>query len=236
MASDFFSFKQFRIRQDRSIFKVGTDAVLLGAYADVNSARTILDIGTGTGLIAIMLAQRCEAEITAIEPDPCSFEQALSNVRQCSWSSRISVVNTELQNYYPGNEKFDLIVCNPPYFVDSLKNPDPRKASARHNVSLNRNDLLSGISRLLADNGRFQLILPLAEGNIFIEEAGYSGFYCYDILKIIPVPGAGIRRMILSFSRNRQETAENILTIEGGGQKGFTEEYKNLTKDFYLKF
>lgn len=236
MASGSFSFKQFTINQDRCAFKVGTDGVLLGAYADVSDAGTILDIGTGTGLVAMMLAQRSKAEITAIEPDLNSFKQACSNIRQSKWSARINVINTVLQNYSNNEEKFDLIVSNPPYFVDSLKNPDPLKASARHNVTLNSSDLLSGISRLLAKKGRFQVIMPYAEGNVFIAEAQAYGFYCNDFLKIKPMPTSPVRRMILAFSRNRRKPAEKFLTVEYGKRHDFTEEYINLTKDFYLKF
>ena len=236
MTSGSFSFKQFTINQDRCAFKVGTDGVLLGAYADVSDAGTILDIGTGTGLVALMLAQRSKAEITAIEPDFNSFEQACSNVRQSKWAERINIINTDLQNYRNNEEKFDLIVSNPPYFVDSLKNPDPLKALARHNITLGSNDLLNGISGLLAEKGRFQVIMPYVEGNIFIAEAQAYGFYCNDILKIKPMPTSPVRRMILAFSRNRCRPAEKFLTVEYGKRHDFTEEYINLTKDFYLKF
>ena len=143
----------------------------LGPTADITNKKRILDIGSGTGLIAIMLAQRSDAEIVAIEPDPESFLQACDNVSGCKWSSRIKVVNTDLQSYDPGTDKFDLIVTNPPYFSNSLKNPDPRKSATRHNDSLSSDDLLSGVARLLADNGIFQLIMPYVEGTIFIAEA-----------------------------------------------------------------
>ena len=178
MASGSFSFKQFTIYQDRCIFKVGTDGVLLGAYADVSGIKTILDIGTGTGLIALMLAQRSEAEITAIEPDLNSFEQACSNVRQSKWSHRIRVINTDLQNFMTESKQYDLIISNPPYFIDALKNPDPGKAAARHNVTLNNIDLLRGISGLLTDDGLAQVIMPYDEGSILIAEAHEFGRYC----------------------------------------------------------
>lgn len=236
MASSSFTFKQFNIYQEKCSFKVGTDGVLLGAYTDINGIRTILDIGTGTGLIALMLAQRSEAEITAIEPDRNSFEQACDNIRRSKWSDRIQVINTDLQNYRPGTSGFDLIVSNPPYFVDSLPNPDPGKAAARHNITLDRQELLRGISELLVENGRFQVILPYPDGNIFIAEAQSYGFYCYDILKIKPLPTSEVRRMILGFSGRRQERKEKFLTIEHGPRHDFTKEYIRLTKDFYLRF
>ena len=236
MANNYFSFKQFTIYQNKSAFKVGTDGVLLGACTDVSGVKRILDIGTGTGLLAIMLAQRCAAEVVAIEPDHDSFSQTCYNVSLCKWNSRIKVEFTDLQNYYPGKDKFDLIVTNPPYFSDSIRNPDSRKSSTRHNDSLTPAELLKGVSRLLEVKGFFQLIMPYVEGNIFIAEAQNADLYCNKILKIKPLPDAEIRRLILKFSRNRIKISERYLTIEKGKRHEFTEEYINLTKDFYLKF
>jgi tRNA1Val (adenine37-N6)-methyltransferase len=236
MANSYFSFKQFTIYQDKSAFKVGTDGVLLGATADIAGAKQILDIGSGTGLVAIMLAQRCEADITAIEPDFDSFIQACNNVSHCKWNSRIRVEHSDLQNYYPITGKFDLIVTNPPYFTGSLKNPDPRKSAARHADTLSSDVILSGVTRLLADGGRFQLIMPYVEGNIFIAEASKYGLFCNNILKIKPLPTAEITRLILSFSRERLKVTEKFLTIEHGRRHDFTEEYINITKDFYQTF
>ena len=236
MVNSYFHFKQFTINQDKCTFKVGTDGVLLGACADVAGARKILDIGTGTGLIALMLAQRSNAEITAIEPDHDSYEQACDNVRQSKWHKRIKVVNTDLQNYDPGDVRFNLIVTNPPWFADSLRNPDPCKAAARHNVTLDNAGLLKGVARFLDDDGRFQVIMPYVEGNIFIAEAGERGLFCNSILKIKPLPTSEVRRLILAFSRERLKASEKFLTIEHGKRHEFTEEYINLTKDFYPKF
>ncbi|MCX6253537.1 MAG: methyltransferase [Bacteroidia bacterium] len=236
MANNYFSFKQFTIYQNKSAFKVGTDGVLLGASADVTGVKRILDIGSGTGLIAIMLAQRCDAEIITIEPDYDSFIQTCENVSLCKWSNRITVEHTSLQNYFPAREKFDLIVANPPYFNDSLKNPDTRKSTARHNVSLTSDDLLEGVSRLKENDGCLQLIMPYVEGNVFIAEAHKHELYCNNILKIKPMPATEIRRLILTFSRLRLKTTEAFLIIERGRRHEFTEDYINLTKDFYLKF
>jgi tRNA1Val (adenine37-N6)-methyltransferase len=235
MSNSHFSFKQFTIQQDKAAFKVGTDGVLLGAAADTSCVKHILDIGTGTGLIAIMLAQRCNAEIVAIEPDSGSFNQCLENVANCMWKERIKVENTTLQDYL-SPEKFDLIVTNPPYFADSLKSPDTRKSASRHNDSLSNDELLKGASRLMEEGGRLQLIIPYAEGDIFIAEASSYGLYCNSILKIRPLPASEVKRMILTFSCQKIVTVEKFLTIEHGKRHEFTEEYTNLTKDFYLKF
>ena|SRR4030043_872671 len=236
MANNYFSFKQFTVYQDKCAFKVGTDGVLLGACADISGVKHILDIGTGTGLIALMLAQRSDAEIVAIEPDLNSFEQACRNIETSKWGSRIKVEDTALQNYDPGSVKFDLIVSNPPFFSDSLKNPDHGKASARHNDSLKNSELLEGATKLMAESGRFQVIMPYVEGNIFIAEAREHGLFCSNMLKIKPLPTSEIRRLIMTFSRERHKVKEKFLTIEHGKRHEFTEEYINLTKDFYLNF
>jgi len=236
MANNYFTFKQFTVNQDKSVFKVGTDGVLLGAVTNVDGVKKILEIGTGTGLIALMLAQRSDAEIVAIEPDFESWCQACENVNRSKWNSRIKVLNSDFQSYLPESEKFDLVVTNPPYFTDSLRNPDPRKSTARHNDSLTSEELLKGVTRLLEENGKFQLILPYVEGNIFIAEAVRYGIFCNSILKIRPLPDSDIRRLILTFSRIKTLPAEKFLTIEKGNRHDFTEEYINLTKEFYLKF
>ncbi len=236
MENNYFNFKQFIVFQKKAAFKVGTDGVILGAYADIENASRILDIGTGTGLIALMLAQRCNAEIVALEPDTESFQEASKNIRQSKWSERISVENCLLQNYSPAGPEFDLVVTNPPYFIDSLKNPDPSKSKARHNAGLTHADILAGISRLLNDDGKLFIILPYPEGNVFIAEAQEYGFYCNTMLKIKPVPSAGIKRLVLGFSRKRTKVSEKFLTIEKGKRHEFTDDYINLTKDFYLKF
>ena len=236
MANNYFSFKKFTIYQDKSAFKVGTDSVLLGACTDIAGVRRILDIGSGTGIISIMLAQRCDAEITAIEPDYESYIQTCENVSRSDWHNRIKVENTSLQNFIDGKGKFDLIVTNPPFFSDSLKSPDLRKSFTRHNDSLTSEEILEGTKRLLEDEGRLQLVMPYVEGNIFIAEAYKYGLFCNSILKIRPLPSSDIRRLILKFSRIQKKPSESFLTIEHGRRHEFTEEYINLTKEFYLKF
>ena len=236
MSNSQFNFKQFSICQDRSAFKVGTDGVLLGACAEISSADSILDIGTGTGLVALMAAQRSEAGIIAIEPDEESFAQAVENVRNSKWAGRIKVENSDIQHYHPGDPKFDLILSNPPYFSDSIRNTDPRKSAARHNDHLTSAELLEAASRLMAVEGKFQIIMPYVEGTVFIAEAQRYNLYCSSIIKIKPLPSSQIRRLILSFTRQRVKVMEKFLTIERGSRHEFTEEYINLTKEFYLKF
>ncbi len=237
MANDYFSFKQFTINQDHCAFKVGTDGVILGAAADLDHARTVLDIGTGTGLIAIMCAQRSLASVTAIEPDPDSFRQACENTEQSPWKERIKVYNSDLQSYIPkSGDKYDLIISNPPYFRHSLLNPDAKKASSRHTFSLSSEDLILHSERLLCEKGSLQLILPYEEGTVFMAEAAGSGFYCNSIIKVRPVPEGKVIRLVMKLERERKPLHERFLTIETGTRHYYTDEYKALTRDFYLKF
>jgi tRNA1Val (adenine37-N6)-methyltransferase len=235
MANDFFRFREFTIQQNRSAFKVGTDGVLLGASSDLSGASKILDIGTGTGLIAIMTAQRCNAVIIAIEPEVNSFNQACGNVLECKWRDRIDVINKDLGEYVSSdNLKFDIILSNPPYFKDSLKNPDKNKAAARHSDSLSSEEILEGAEKLLNQEGSLQLILPYTEGTMFIAEASQYGFFCNRIIKIKPTPTGEIKRLILKFERTKKQLQERFLTIETGIRHHYTEDYKEITKDFYL--
>jgi len=237
MGNNYFKFKHFTVNQNKTVFKVGTDGVLLGAIADLSGSESILDVGTGTGLIAMMAAQRTDAEITAIEPDNESFIQASENVRLCRWAERIKVINTGFKDFYlSGSKKFDSIITNPPFFRNSLKNPDPVKSAARHSGSLTSFDILEGAGILLNDEGNLQLILPYAEGNLFIVEAIGSGFYCNRIIRVKPVLEGEIRRLILKFERTKKPLSEKFITIETGTRHRYTEEYKEITRDFYLNF
>jgi tRNA1Val (adenine37-N6)-methyltransferase len=236
MPNSYFRFKQFTIRQERSPFKVGTDGVLLGACAGIGEAGNILDIGTGTGLVALMLAQRSNAEILALEPDHDSYLQACENFAASPWSDRIRTHCFRLQEFFPAGRRFDLIVSNPPYFIDSLKNPDSGIAAARHDISLTQDDLLEGATRLLEENGRFEVIMPYAEGTILIRTAGKYDLYCNSMIRIKPLPSSDVKRLVLSFSRQSTPVVEKTVTIEKGGRHDFTDEYIDLTKEFYLKF
>lgn len=237
MANSYFKFKQFIIYQDKTTFKVGTDGVLLGASALLSDAKRILDVGTGTGLIAIMAAQRSDAEVVAIEPDEASFIQASENIRSCKWSGRISLIHTGFKSFYLAvTKKFDVIITNPPYFRNSLKNPDYFKSGSRHADSLTAREILEGAERLLEDDGSLQLIMPYAEGSLFIVEAREFGFYCNRIIKVKPVPAGDIKRLILKFEKTKKSLSEKFLTIETGIRHRYTEEYKEITKDFYLNF
>lgn len=237
MANQYFQFKQFLINQEKAAFKVGTDGVLLGAWADAQGAKQILDIGTGTGLIALMLAQRSNAIITAIEPDSDSFEQAAGNVKISPWADRIGVLNEDLVSFFKGSKlKFDLIVSNPPYFINSLQNPDPVKSATRHTTSLTMVDILNASNTLLAEKGKLVLILPYVEGTLFIAEASSFNLYCNKITRVKTYPAGPVKRLLLEFGTEKEILKENFLTIEQGKRHVYTDDYIDLTKDFYLSF
>lgn len=236
MGNDYFQFKHFTVRHDRCAFKVGTDGVLLGAIADIRGRRNILDVGTGSGLVALMLAQRCDAEIVAIEPHIDSYRQAGGNIAESPWAGRIGVVNCSLQDFNPGDTRFDLIVSNPPFFIASLKNPDPVKSLSRHNDTLTHKDLLEGSVRLLTGEGILQVIMPVAEGRKFVEMAPDYELYCCRITHVSPTPSSGPKRMVMAFSRRKSEVSESNLTIETGIRHEYTPEFVELIREFYLKF
>lgn len=236
MSNDYFQFKQFTVRHNRCAFKVGTDGVLLGAIADIRGRSRILDVGTGTGLVAMMLAQRCDAEIVAIEPHRESYTQACENIIDCRWAGRIVVVNCSLQDFHPGDTRFDLIVSNPPFFIASLKSPDQAKAASRHNDTLTHQDILEGSDRLLTGDGLLQVIMPVAEGKKFIEKALEHDLYCCRITHVSPTPSSGPKRLVLGFGRQKAPLSEKNLTIETGKRHEYTPEFIELIKEFYLKF
>ncbi len=234
---DYFEFKQFRVCQEHAAFKVGTDGVLLGAWSDISSARRILDIGTGTGLIALMLAQRSgsETEITALEPDKESYFEAAHNAGISPWKKRINIINKRVQDFIPG-EMFDMVISNPPFFRNSLCSRDERVSRARHDSDLNSTDLIRSVNRLTGPHGRFCLILPYAEAAMFIAEASGYGLYCNKVLKIKPVPSSPVKRMLMEFGKEKEEFRQSFITIEKGRRHEYTESYKRLTGDFYPAF
>ena len=188
MANDYFQFKQFTIRQERCAMKVGTDGVLLGAWTDVTHARRLLDIGTGTGLIAIMAAQRNpELIIDAIEIDPAAFEQARENANSTSWRERIHLFQGEVQAFAPPY-KYDIIVCNPPFFINSTKNPELNRTLARHCETLSHEDLLQVSDNLLLPEGKLCVILPVNEAKHFIELTQGKKWFVNKLSTVYPTP------------------------------------------------
>ena len=229
-----FRFKQFAVEQEDVAMKVGTDGVLLGAWAGCEGAERILDIGTGTGVIALMLAQRnANAMVHAVEIDETAAKRARSNFDLSPWAERLTVECCAVQEFQPKAE-FDLIISNPPYFVDSLLPPDAKRSTARHTHDLSFEELDGAVCRLLADKGRFALILPPAE---FEKYLSITHLHLVRRCDVHPTTGAAVKRVMAEFMKDCTQTLhhENI-TIEQQQRGDYTEEYRTLTKDFYLKF
>ena len=232
---DVFYFKQFAVKHSKSAMKVGFDGILLGAWCDIDEDKVILDVGTGTGLIALMVAQRNKsAMICAIEPDRDSYIEANANFNSSSWKSRIVLKNQSLQEFAKESRtKFDHIVCNPPYFHDGQKSNEDRKAKARHAIDLTFEDLLRCSKSLLVKNGKLSIILPPNEGQKLIDKAKKINF---SVLRICEVyTKTKVERMLISHSLTddlpNSKSLLNIYTAEGD----YTQEYINMVKDFYWK-
>jgi tRNA1Val (adenine37-N6)-methyltransferase len=239
MANDYFRFKQFTVRQDRCAMKVGTDGTLLGAWVAVDGCRSILDAGTGSGLIALMLAQRNGlAQIDALDVDADACSQALSNVEASPFAGRIRVIQDSFQSYALGaRAAYDLIVSNPPYFVRSLKNPDPQRSLARHTDSLSLEELLGGGRELLKPGGRLALILPAGRDDELRQLAQAAGLKRIRQTNLIPLPGAQAKRTLTELSLDPRPSvcATDTLLLEEA-RRQYSPAYRELTKDFYLDF
>ncbi len=229
-----FIFKQFKIQQDKTAMKIGTDGVLLGAWVSKFNANTILDIGAGTGLIAIMQAQNnLKARITAIEIEENAFFQAKENIRNCKWKNRIKVFNVSLQNFQ-AKEKFDLIISNPPFFNNTFKAKDNSRNIARQTESLSFKDLLKHTASLLSENGKACFIIPYSEMNNFVETALKNSFFLNEVLYIKGNINTKIKRVLLAFSFLKKELKEETISIEIS-RHHYTNEYIELVQDFYIK-
>jgi len=236
--NNYFQFKQFRIIQERSAMKVGVDGVLLGAWTDASDAQRILDIGTGTGLIALMMAQRnAQAQVDAIEIDPEAFQEAMQNVEQSDWSNRIQLECCSFQDFVASTgQKYDLIVSNPPFFVNSLKAPDEFRAQARHSDSLPLAVLIAGAASLLNQNGKLALVLPFESLHEVQQLAAKSKLLLLRICRVKPNPQKAEFRILAELSISDCSTREENLMIEFEQHFDYTPEYRELTRDFYLKF
>lgn len=230
-----FDFKQFSIRHDRCAMKVGTDAVLLGTWVEVEKATRILDIGTGSGIIALMLAQRSANStlIDALEPDLEASEQARTNVLATPWNNRITIHQTKLQQFHP-SFNYDLIVSNPPYFVNSYVPANINRKLARHSETLSHLELIHQSSLMLNPQGRMAVILPYTEGEAFLKLASEHGFQCNRKLAVFARKEKKQERWIFEFSFSKNEPSEEILIIHEGTDNQWSTAYKTLTKDFYL--
>jgi tRNA1Val (adenine37-N6)-methyltransferase len=244
MSNAYFKFKQFTVHQEHCAMKVGTDGVLLGAWAEVENARTALDVGTGTGLIALMLAQRNpELHIAAIEIDKTAARQAQANVEHSPWKERITVHAEDFRSF-DTSERFNLIVSNPPYFLNALNSPNEQRNMARHAGGLNYELLCSHSFELLNEGGKLCIIVPAEVETAVMDVAFRHHLSPTRRVQVFTKPGKPCRRLLLSFTKPSTKLLSDIdtflpscsqetLYIETANQR-FTPEYIALTREFYL--
>lgn len=233
MPNPFFQFKRFTVFHDRCAMKVGTDGVLLGAWADCRNSGTILDVGTGSGLIALMLAQRCKATVYGIDIDKGAFLQAVHNVKNSPFSGQIKIIHSSLQDFKPPG-KFDRIVSNPPYFVNSLKSPGKERSLARHNDDLSLPVFFRKSFDLLSESGIISLILPFEQKEYADESALKFDLHKIRETHVKPLPDTNPKRILLEYSKLKSPLSSDELCIELS-RHSYSEEYITLTKNFYLK-
>ena len=234
MSNQYFDFKRFRIEQDRCSMKVGTDGVLLGAWFPLEQGMSVIDIGTGTGLIALMAAQRGAGCVTAVEIDADAAAQAARNVANSGWTDRIKVVNADIA-HFTVESKYDRVVCNPPYFRDSLRCPDAGRNTARHNDSLSYETLARCSAALLAPDGLLCLVLPSDHVDVFARCSAPEGFYMSCRTDVVTVPGKQPKRSLVAFCKHCRDLRTETLALSGPDGKE-SAEYVELVKDFYLKY
>lgn len=236
MSNSYFSFKKFTVYHDKCAMKVGTDGVLLGAWARIGEAKTALDVGTGTGLIALMLAQRSEdlLRIDALDVDEGAILQAVENLERTSFSN-IELIHSSLQDYAVNNDKkYDLIVSNPPYFSSSLHSPSGQRTLARHTNSLPMGDFMNIAARLLSSNGRLSMIFPHTDRGLLVRLAEHAGLFVSRITNVYPMAHIQAKRVLLEFTLSKNEVEIDDLIIEKE-RHVYTVDFSELVKDFYLK-
>jgi tRNA1Val (adenine37-N6)-methyltransferase len=218
--------------------KVSTDSVLLGAWTDFSEAVNILDIGTGSGILALMAAQKApNSRIDAIDIDAAAAEQARENCSRSQWKERITIYHQSLQEFVNTTTKrYNIIISNPPYFNKALKSPNKQRTTARHNDHLELRTLLEISGKLLDSTGQLSLILPVTEGEQSIRQAAEFGLTCLHQTVVKPNEHSLPKRCLLSFSQTSTTYIEDEICIETNTRHHYSIDYKRLTKDFYLNF
>lgn len=235
-----FQFKEFTVHQDKTAMKIGTDAVLLGAWCNLGDyPDTMLDVGSGTGVISLMLAQRSDAmTIDAVEIDENAYEQTVENFEQSDWGDRLFCYNASFVEFAEEmaeeEEQYDVIVSNPPFYTDNYETEDVARNKARFTSSLSFEDLLKGVSKILSENGRFSTIIPFKEQENFVELAKKYDLYLNRVCRVKGTPDTEVKRSLLELSFVETSIKEEELIIETKRHQ-YTDAYINLTKDFYLK-
>lgn len=237
MANTYFQFKQFRIEQSHAAMKVGTDGVTLGAWVKCENAFRILDIGAGTALVSIMLAQRSRAQIDAVELDSDACIDASLNIANCRWHDRIKLYNQSIQNYACSEVGlYDCIVCNPPYFNGSFQSDCENRNVARHNLNLDLKELFRIAFKLLTDEGSFSIVYPTSNLNQVESEAMLVGLHLQELILLKPTPQKPSKRFVASFTKKNVVAHRTEMVIEEGGRHQYSQEYINMVRDFYLKY
>jgi tRNA1Val (adenine37-N6)-methyltransferase len=229
-----FRFKRFTIRQDRCALKVGTDGVLFGAWMNCDGAERILDIGTGTGLLALIAAQRnTTAHIDAVEIDDASAQQAAENAAASPWADRVRVHRLDVRRMSAA-APYDLIICNPPYYAGYSTSPDERIGLAKHSGELLFPELIDAVDRLLAPHGRFAAIIPLNREVEFLRETSRVGLFRRCAVSYVAHRPA--KRLLFEFSRSNSNVQDSTLTVEATGPFDYTPEYRALISDLMMNF
>ena len=235
--NSYFQFKQFRVGQNHSAMRVGTDGVLLGAWTEVKDAVSILDIGTGTGVIALMLAQRSTAMIDAIDIEKGAIIDASTNFSTSPWSGRLESKQLSLKNFTEQtSKKYDCIVCNPPFFQNAVHSKEEARTLARHNHSLTFYELANSAAKLLSCEGRFNVILPAEAEKEFQIVAANFRLFTSRVTRVKPKPSRPVKRVLMEFRLDASERFEDELTIETETHHEYTPEFIRLVKSFYLNF
>lgn len=234
--NNYFQFKQFKIHQEKSAMKVNTDGVLLGAWINLDGAKTVLDVGAGTGLISLMVAQRSDAIITGIEIEKNAAEEAAQNVQNSHWKNRVSILHSSFQDFVSTTQiKYDVIVTNPPFFSNSVKNTNPHLSLARHNHLLPFEDIIEGAKKLLVENGKLSLILPFDSAHEFIKKAWEENLFLTRLTEVKPFHEKQPNRSLMELGKQKLDLQKNQMSVFDGTRKDYSEEFKLLASDFYLK-
>jgi tRNA1Val (adenine37-N6)-methyltransferase len=234
MSETTFRFRQFTIHQDKCAMKVGTDAVLLGAWVNPNGSHKILDIGTGTGIIALMIAQKSKGIIHAVDIDEGSYLQSRENFRISPWFDRLLPFHISFQDFSAtAVTRYDLIVSNPPYFHHASKPQQELRSQARHHDQLTFEDLILGTKKILSQDGKLCVILPIREGMEFMDLAMRNGLFCQRMLKVKTKQDKPEKRVLMEFTQRFGVMEESSIVIHDAIDQ-FSVEYRKMTGEYYL--